>query len=465
VVGKLRRNIDRALKAKDVLEVLANRSGVPDLAQRYDIHPSEIQTWKEQLEKRATRELGPRLGRWTGDIQDSDLAAAWNTWRSKNPSVEPELSGSMLQGADVTGADFFQANLCKATLANAGLLRAKMMLADLTGADLSGANLGRTNLCQANLTQAKLRGARFFGANLEGAMLDGTDVTGAHFMATNLDFATLRNLNLTGVSFFKASLTYADLRDANLQEAGLSETNLSGAKLKGADLTGANLSGADLTCAQLSGANLTDADLTATNLTEADFSDAILRGARIERASLVSTILTGADLTGCRIYGISAWALNLSGATQQDLIITREGEPKVTVDNVEVAQFMHLLIDNRKIRSVIDTITSKVVLILGRFTAERIKVLHAVRDELRQRDYVPVVVEFDKPRSQTTDEAITLLARMARFVIADLSDAKSVLQELRAIVPDLPSVPVQPLILASQKSRECSIFFADMVRF
>jgi hypothetical protein len=98
---------------------------------------------------------------------------------------------------------------------------------------------------------------------------------------------------------------------------------------------------------------------------------------------------------------------------------------------------------------VIDTITSKAVLILGRFTDERKAVLDALREELRKRDYLPILFDFEKPRDRDTDETIKLLAGMARFVIADIS-AKSVLQELRAIVPDVPSLPVQPIILATQ---------------
>ena len=82
---------------------------------------------------------------------------------------------------------------------------------------------------------------------------------------------------------------------------------------------------------------------------------------------------------------------------------------------------------------------------------ERKAVLDALRDELRKRNYLPILFDFEKSTSRTTDETITLLARMARFVIADISDAKSVLQELRAIVPELPSVPVQPVIIASQE--------------
>jgi hypothetical protein len=168
----------------------------------------------------------------------------------------------------------------------------------------------------------------------------------------------------------------------------------------------------------------------------------------------VQTDLRGADLTGCRIYGVSAWDLKLEGAKQQNLVITPVDEPTITVDNIEVGQFIYLMLSNQNIRDIIDTITSKVVLILGRFSVpERKRVLDGLRDELRKpgRDYVPVVFDFEKPTSQTTINTVMLLARMARFVIADMSDAKSVLQELQAIVPSSPKLPVQPIIVAAQE--------------
>jgi hypothetical protein len=82
-----------------------------------------------------------------------------------------------------------------------------------------------------------------------------------------------------------------------------------------------------------------------------------------------------ATLTGCRIYGISAWDVKLSAGTiQQGLIITPEREPAITVDDLEVAQFVYLLLHNEKIRRVIDTVGKKGVLLLGRFTEGRIAV-------------------------------------------------------------------------------------------
>jgi hypothetical protein len=121
---------------------------------------------------------------------------------------------------------------------------------------------------------------------------------------------------------------------------------------------------------------------------------------------------------------------------------------------------MYLLLNNQRIRHVIDTITSKVVLILGRFTPERKVVLDAIRDELRKRDYLPVLFDFDKPTSKDLTGTIATLANMARFIIADLTDPSSVPHELASLVPRT-MVPVQAIIL---KGRREYAMFPDLIR-
>jgi hypothetical protein len=177
---------------------------------------------------------------------------------------------------------------------------------------------------------------------------------------------------------------------------------------------------------------------------------------------LIETNLTDAVLNGCRIYGVSAWKVKLSEDTkQQSLSISGKDEPEVTVDNIEVAQFIYLLLHNEKIRDVIDTITSKAVLILGRFTDERKAVLDALREELRKHDYLPILFDFNVPATRDITETVSLLARMARFIIADLTDPSSIPQELQAIVPHL-AVPVQPLLEASSRSYA---MFKDLLKY
>jgi hypothetical protein len=143
-----------------------------------------------------------------------------------------------------------------------------------------------------------------------------------------------------------------------------------------------------------------------------------------------------ADLTGCRVYGVSAWGLKLERTKQENLVITRWDEPAITVDNIEVAQFIYLLLHNQKIRDVVDTITSKAVLILGRFTDGRIAILERLREELRKRNFLPIVFNFDKPESTDFTETVRLLAGMSRFVIADITKPKSTPLELQAAIPE-----------------------------
>jgi hypothetical protein len=104
------------------------------------------------------------------------------------------------------------------------------------------------------------------------------------------------------------------------------------------------------------------------------------------------------------------------------LIITDRGEPEITVDNIEVAQFVYLLLHNEKIRDVIDTVGRKGVLLLGRFAEGRIEVLNRLREELRKRGYLPIVFNFDKPETKNFTETVRLLAGLPRFVIADVTN-------------------------------------------
>jgi uncharacterized protein YjbI with pentapeptide repeats len=350
----------------------------------------------------------------------------WNDWRREHPYYIPDLSAVFLTKAKLTGA-----YLTRADLTEAKLIKAKLTRADLTEAKLIRAKLTRADLTEAKLIRAKLIRADLTGADLTGADLTGADLTEAKLISAKLTGAKLGGANLVGADLGGANLAAASLGGANLAAASLTGANLTGADLTGADLTGANLTGADLT-----GADLTRANLSGTTLIKTNFEQAILED--------------------CRIYGISAWNINLKDTLQSNLIITPDDEATITVDNLQVAQFIYLLLNNTEIRAVIDTITSKAVLILGRFTDERKEVLDALRNELRKQNYLPILFDFEKPSSRDLTETIVTLASMSRFIIADITDPKSIPQELMAIVPTLPSAPVQPIILRSH--REWAMF-------
>jgi hypothetical protein len=263
----------------------------------------------------------------------------------------------------------------------------------------------------------------------------------------------LRNADLRGADLSWAILAGTDLRGANLSGADLSSSILAGADLGDADLSKAWTSGADLTDVNLTGANLRgaimyDADLEGANLTGADLTDADL-----SCADLVETDLTNATITGCRIYGASAWNVTLTGTAQLDLIISKEGEPVVTVDDLEVGQFVYLMLNNTKIRNVINTITSKGVLILGRFSEPKRKsVLDGLREKLREYDLLPMVFDFDRPTDKDYTETVQTLAGMSMFVIADVTNPKSTPLELEATVKQF-KIPYLPIIDVSVDPR------------
>lgn len=303
---------------------------------------------------------------------------------------------------------------------------------DLRGENFSGLDLAGAQLDGSVLTDASLANARLDGASLRGVFLSGTDLSGASLRGANLYYARLVRSTLSG----------GMLDDASLVGVTLDGSNLAGASLRGANLTAAHMRGTDLTGADLSRARLVSASLMLSNLNGATLTEAELSG-----ATLVQTKIHGATFDRARVYGIAAWDLEGRPQSSDELFINREGS--VTVSDLKIAQFIYLMLENDEVRGIIDAMTSRVVLILGRFTAERKAVLDALRAELRHRNRVPIVFDFAVPEARNVTETVGLLANMARYVIADLSDPRSVQQELQSFVRDV-AVPVQPIIAEGQ---------------
>lgn len=340
-------------------------------------------------------------------------ARVWNDWREKNPTVIPDLSNSKMRDYD-----FDNYNLENAVMYNSYLADSHFHSANLKGAQLNDSILAN---------------ASFDLANLQNANLNNCDLINAHFGQ-----AYLKGINLSG----------CDLQDAFFMDAIMPDANMSNSELSYASLDGANLRRADLSNSIFFHASITDANLSRANLSEADLS----------YARLVNTNLKGANISNCRIFGISAWDLNLKDAKQDNLIITPYGKSNnISIDNIEIAQFIYLLITNSKLRDVIDTVTSKVVLILGRFTPERKKVLDLIRNELRTKNYIPVLFDFEKPQNRDFIETVSIIAHMARFVIADITDPKIVLEELPHIVRNI-TIPIIPILLSSESREPVTLY-------
>ena len=360
----------------------------------------------------------------------------WNNWRRKNRYVNPDLSEADLKNINLSGCNF-------GGYVDAGQRHA----------DISFVPEIEYEIC--NLSKADLRGADLKHANLSGANLRGAD----------LSDADLEGANLHVFQYALYGCESCCLAGARLRKTNLSSVNLSGADLRGADLDGANLSGAVLDQFQpnrdetintnLSNANLSNADLTNTSLFRADLINSILYKADFTNASLLETDLTranlveanffGAKISGSKVYGTSAWNLNLENCIQKDLVISKEGEPNMEVDNLLVAQFIYLMLNNKNIRDVLNAVTSKGVLILGRFSNdERKKVLDGLREALRKFGLLPIVFDFDRPTDKDYTETVQTLAGMSMFVIADLTSPKSTPLELESTVKNfkIPYVPI-----------------------
>jgi len=321
---------------------------------------------------------------------------------------------------------------------------------NLTGIDLHGeilhgfdfqfTNLEDTNFAGCKMTtrfdHAKLNGSNFSGAFLWVSRFDETDVQNAYFSKCDFSKSTI-----LASDFSFTDLTHSKFIDCDLEDSKFNYCEFEGASFQDSFLFQTNFEGSMFSQTNFMNANLKSSNFKYTKIFHSNLKSAILN----------NVDFTGSTIKYCSVYGIAAWNLEMNNVIQSNLIISDYDEPLIDVADLEVAQFINLIIDNQKIGNVVNTVTTKVVLLLGRFYEERKIILDALRDELQKRNFVPIIFDFKPSPKRDKTETIVLLSSISKFIIADVTDAKSIPQELSHVIPFLPSVPVLPIILKNEK--------------
>ena len=269
----------------------------------------------------------------------------------------------------------------------------------------------------------------------EGDFYDLPEFSDVDFSDVDFHMSSLRNCTFTNCCFDGSKMTFADFVDAYFESCTFRNVSMRVTAIGDATFNNCIFEGSDLSYC------------SAQNTS---FKGSRFKHTLLEHMSLVDNDFSDTLIEGCHVYGISSWDMNLTNSIQRDIVITPDGQAVVTVDNIELAQFLYLIINNSKLRNVLDTITSKVVLILGNFSPERKAVLDRIRECLRTYNLIPVMFDFQKPSKRNLTETMATVAAMSKFIIVDLSDPRSVPHELANIVPRMPSVNFYPLITEGQ---------------
>ena len=248
-----------------------------------------------------------------------------------------------------------------------------------------------------------------------------------------------------------------------------------GVQIKGhnrIDFSGMNFNGVAVYNAFAEGLNFRDANIIDCHFEEGDFSRADFRGTLFQNTKFNKTIFTGTSFAGASfincnlnrinlvganfcvkeirdtvVYGISAWDLETwEEAKQSNLVIERtydlysemiaQGTLPLTVDDIELAQFVYYLSNHKKMRDTLNILNDKGVLLLGKFKEGGLAKLYKLRDILRTKGYMPMIFDFDRPNSLSITETVVTMAGLSKFIVADLSGS-SVPHELATILTQI----------------------------
>jgi hypothetical protein len=119
------------------------------------------------------------------------------------------------------------------------------------------------------------------------------------------------------------------------------------------------------------------------------------------------------------------------------------------------------MLDGGGVRHVFDSVTSKLVLLLGSFGPTEKPVLDALRGALQSRGYVAVTFDFERPAARDYAETVAVLAGLSRFVVADFTNAKEVRAEVSQTRQQYRRVPIIPIVAHGARLPDTALDYLD----
>jgi len=353
-----------------------------------------------------------------------------NRWFPEGHAIHGQnFRGWTLQHVDFSGNTFHHCDFSESTI---------------SGCDFSRSVLDNCTFNRSTIQKCSMLHTRF----------EHTSAIGARFTLTHLQFANLRYVNFNDASFSGGCLMNSDMYVAHFENAHFHHLQMGWTKITDGHFNGARFISAKLEEVQfkdveLRGAHFEDADACGARFLYVKMQHSSWINACLRHAHFFEVCCDGAVFDRCKILGIGICRVSGKPSLQRDLNCGGDKEP-LLVDDLRLAPFIHELRYEDGFGRFADALTSKVVLILGRFSDARMPLLERIHGRLRALGYIPQLIKFPCDGLLDPGSVVNIAAMCSRFVIADVSDAREVIREVVGILSQLRPVVVKPIMEVGQ---------------
>lgn len=313
------------------------------------------------------------------------------------------------------------------------------------GANISSADINNCIFKESNFDKILARYTHVNNTSMRSSSFNNGDFYRCEIRKSNISQSTFSGSDMTGSTwsvvdgrqsvFIKCNFASAEMHRFHGFQSNFKSSHWTNSILKTSDFRRANFEDCKMDGSTVRGCSFGSATMPFMKWINFSVADCDLR-----RAEISDSTFENGKIKDCRIYGLAAWGVKFSQVEQSDLDISSKRDISIKCISVEYGIVISHFLHNESIKKYFETLSDKVVLILGRFTPSRKVFLEIIRYELKNAGYVPVLFDFDKPDTKDLTETVLALALSSRAICADLSDPRCIPHELAVIAPNVTAI-------------------------